>query len=401
MYSIVKTNNNRNDYSTGTGEDYSQSVSYSHLVEDSQSVLYSHSVTYNQTEGSNNLVENNYSVNYSHLVEDNDLIERKEILVIEGTGEILQDISSTGRIRNWSEKKEMNLELVEIFEYARTKDSSIITNSRLNQLKECGSYLKYADTTEGRKLREANFCRVRLCPLCQWRRSLKLFSQVSEITDYILQHKKVRFIFATFTLKNVSGEDLSSTIDRMNEGFKFLVQKKINLAETKPLQENLIGYLKAIEISYNLKAKTYHPHIHCIFEVRPSYFGNNYIKQSQWVSLWQKVMKLDYEPLLKIKAIKDNSAFSVAEVAKYPVKLNGIFEIKDRNEQARVLITLKRALHHRRLLTFGGDFREVKRLLKLKDVETDSDLIRINDKELNVIAYTLFRYRADFGCYIC
>ena len=90
--SIVKTNNNRNDYRQ--------------LVKDS------HSVTYNQTEGSNHLVENNYSVNYSHLVEDNDLIERKEILVIEGTGEILQDISSTGRIRNWSEKKEMNLELV-------------------------------------------------------------------------------------------------------------------------------------------------------------------------------------------------------------------------------------------------------------------------------------------------
>lgn len=365
---------------------------------------------------------NNYLKEYSTVHKDNQIglvaegrvgvsavtsstivTESTEIPIIEGTGEILNDISSTGKRRNWSEKKKMNLELSEIFEYARMKDSTVITQSRLNQLKECGSYLKYAETTEGRKLVEANFCRVRLCPMCQWRRSLKLFSQVSEITDNILQNKKVRFIFVTLTQKNVRGEDLSSTIDKMNEGFKLMVQKNRTFAEIRPLQENLLGYLKAIEITYNIKTRTYHPHIHAIFEVRPSYFGNNYIKQSVWVNLWKRVMKLDYEPLVSIKGIKDNSSRAVAEVAKYPVKLNGIFEIKDRDEQARVLITLKKSLHKRRLLTFGGDFREVKRKLALEDVETMNDLVHLDNenRELNVIAYTLFRYNADFGCYIC
>ena len=349
---------------------------------------------------------NNYQSNYSTGKRDSQISfvsGKEDIPVIRDTGEILVDISSTGKTRNWSEKKKMNLELVKIFEYARGKDKEIITPSRLNQLEECGSYLKYAETTEGRKLVEANFCRVRLCPMCQWRRSLKLFSQVSEITDYILQNKKVRFIFVTFTQKNVKAEDLSSILDRMNEGFKLLVQKKRTLAEIRPLQENLLGYLKAIEVTYNVKTKDYHPHIHCIFEVRPSYFGKKYIKQSQWVSLWKRVMKLDYEPQVDVRAIKGESARAVAEVAKYPVKLNGIFSIRDKDEQAEVLITLKRVLHKRRLLTFGGDFRAVKRQLALEDVETTGDLVHLDNekRELNVIAYTLFTYRADFGCYIC
>ena len=365
--------------------------------------------------------DDNYSSNYStgkrdsqgNIVADTQTQETTEtqeisvteegIPVIEGTGEILVDVSSTGRVRNWSEKKRMNEELVKIFERARLIDRDIITGSRLNQLEECGSYLRFAETAEGRKLVEANFCRVRLCPLCQWRRSLKLFSQVSEITDYILSEKKVRFLFVTLTVRNCEGEDLPSTLDRMNEGFKLLVRKKMTLAETKPLSENLLGYMKAIEVTYNIKTKRYHPHIHCVFEVKPSYFGKDYIKHSQWIEIWKRVMRLDYEPSVSIKAIKDSSSKAVAEVAKYPVKLDGLFKIKDKNEQSRVLIVMKRALHKRRLLTFGGDFREVKRKLKLEDVETTNDLIHLDneERELNIIAFTIFKYRADFGCYVC
>ena len=352
-----------------------------------------------------NFEQVNFSIgkSYSQSEVGASYVAENEIEVIRGTGEVLVDISSTGKIRDWNEKKRMSLEVSDIFEYARGKDESLITELRLNQLRNCGNRLKFAETAEGRKLAEANFCRVRLCPMCQWRRSLKLFSQVSEITDYILQNKKVRFIFVTLTQKNVQGKDLSSELDRMDEAFKLLVQKKMTLVETKSLQENLLGYLKAVEITYNSVTKDYHPHIHCIFEVRPSYFGVNYVKHSEWVKLWQRVMKLDYEPVVNVKAIKGDSARAVAEVAKYPVKMEGIFNIKDRDEQAEVLITLKRAMHHRRLLTFGGEFRAVKRQLQMKDVDTDSDLVHINDKEesLNVIAYTLFTYRADFGCYIC
>ena len=35
--------------------------------------------------------------------------------------------------------------------------------------------------------------------------------------------------------------------------------------------------MKAEEITYNSKAGTFHPHIHTIFEVKPSYFRDGYL----------------------------------------------------------------------------------------------------------------------------
>ena len=48
------------------------------------------------------------------------------------------------------------------------------------RLRTCATRLIYGIGEDGkRRLRAANFCRVRLCPICQWRRSLKLYSQMS------------------------------------------------------------------------------------------------------------------------------------------------------------------------------------------------------------------------------
>ena len=41
----------------------------------------------------------------------------------------------------------------------------------------------------------------------------------------------------------------------------------------------MLGYMRAIEVTYNQQEDTYHPHIHCIFAVKAGYFkGNGYIK---------------------------------------------------------------------------------------------------------------------------
>ena len=58
-------------------------------------------------------------------------------------------------------------------------------------MKRCGDYLVFADTVNTetgevtRKLRAAEFCRDRLCPMCQWRKSLVTFHQLSEIMDRV------------------------------------------------------------------------------------------------------------------------------------------------------------------------------------------------------------------------
>lgn len=328
--------------------------------------------------------------------------------VITGTGEILEDKSASGRIRPWGERKVENQKLVELLDIARKFDSSVVSDSRLVSIAECASWAKFAEMSDSsRKLFDARFCRFRLCPMCCWRKSLKLFAQVSAVTDAILADKKVRFIFVTLTVKNVVGSELRDTIKAMNEGFKRLTSKgKGAVVASAGLRKNLLGYMKAIEVTCNIDRNDFHPHIHCIFEVRPSYFdgsGGGYLTHSDWRQMWQDVMRLDYEPQVNVKAIKaDERKKAVSELAKYSVKMNDLLEIRDKNKAAKVLVELSNAIKNCRFVTFGGDFKEYKRKLSLDDVEK-GDLVHVETgiKELNAVAYVLFTFRAKFGAYIC
>ncbi len=324
-----------------------------------------------------------------------------------GTGEVLQDYSSTGKERPWKLHKKENLRLVELYKKARIKDINLISDSRLFDLEHCGDTLTFLQNAEGKKkLKTANFCRVRLCPMCQWRRSLKMFSQVKKITDKILENdKSTRFIFGTFTIKNTDAENLEACINTLNKKFKYLVDQKKTFAPAKKLKQNLLGYLKAVEVTYNSKDKTYHPHLHVIFAVKSTFFKNssNYMTKKEWIELWQKALGVDYKPQTDIRAIKSGTAKAVAEVAKYPVKTAPILSLND-DEAIKVLKTLTLSLNKKRFVSYGGIFKTVKQELKLADVETDKDLVNTDieqQERFNAVTAVLFKYNFKFGCYIC
>lgn len=328
-----------------------------------------------------------------------------ELELVRGTGEILEDTSSTGRERPWSEHKMRNAELTKLFERAREIDNTVISDARLDALRHCGDLLYYAEDAEHeRRLVRANFCHVRVCPLCNWRRSLKLYAQVSAITDAILADKKARFLFVTLTIKNIPGEELRDALNRLNRAFKNIVDGTRTLAAAKPLKKNLLGYMKAEEITYNTRRGDFHPHIHVIFEVRPSYFsGQDYLKKADWVALWRAALGVDYDPSVDVRAIKnDQREGAVAEVAKYPVKMDNVLNIKNKRAAALALIQIYGAIFRRRLVTFGGDFRTYKRKLALDDIE-NGDLVKTGDekKGFNPVALVLFKWRAEVGAYIC
>lgn len=324
-----------------------------------------------------------------------------------GTGEILQDYSSTGKERPWKLHKKENLRLVELYKKARIKDINLISDSRLFDLEHCGDTLTFLQNAEGKKkLKSANFCRLRLCPMCQWRRSLKMFSQVKKITDKILENdKSTRFIFGTFTIKNTDAENLETCINTLNKKFKYLVDQKKTFAPAKKLKQNLLGYLKAVEVTYNTKDKTYHPHLHVIFAVKSTFFKNssNYMTKKEWINLWQQALGVDYKPQTDIRAIKSGTAKAVAEVAKYPVKTAPILSLND-DEAVEVLKTLTLSLHKKRFVAYGGIFKTIKQELKLADVETDKDLVNTDieqQERFNAVTAVLFKYNFKFGLYIC
>ncbi len=152
-----------------------------------------------------------------------------------------------------------------------------------DRVKECGSLLDYNSSD---KLVNANFCKNRLCPMCNWRRSMKLGTNLGKVVDYLKED--YRFLFITLTVPNVEGDKLSETIGKMQKAFTRLIFKNhVNI------KKSVKGYFKAFEVTYNSKTRTYHPHIHAMLAVSHDYFCKSnkyYITKDYLLKAWQKEM---------------------------------------------------------------------------------------------------------------
>ncbi|MCE2250294.1 protein rep, partial [Streptococcus thermophilus] len=188
-------------------------------------------------------------------------------------GEILVDKNSLGKERDWRGRKILSLKLADIFKELQYKKTFV------ERVISCGDTLQFIQNQDGNlKLYQAYFCKNKLCPMCNWRRSMKYSYQTSRIVDEaIKQSPKGRFLFLTLTVKNVEGKALNSTISQLTKSFDRLFKRA-------KVQRNLLGYLRSVEVTHNENDNTYHPHIHVLMMVRPSYFQSkkDYITQKEW-----------------------------------------------------------------------------------------------------------------------
>ena len=374
--------------------------------------------------------------------------------IVSGTGEILTDPKPNGKERPWKKYKQLSEILFRIFKGAKEIDPACISPSAYAALERCCSWLLFRKYIESQvmKLDRAEFCKHRLCPVCNWRKSLKLFSQTKAASAELMKDfPKARYLFLTLTVKNVRGDELADTIDQMNAGFKLLTNAGKNNASAKPIRANLLGYAKAMEIKYDAEKRItsemftkrkqyyigrglkagdpnpnydkYHPHFHVLLMVRGDFFkGKNYIKQSQWTSIWRDCMKLDYDPQVDVRTVKPNKnrqteaeeteeqamAAAISETLKYPVKPDGlkleVFEnltAEGREKITEAVICLSHALRGRRLVTFGGELLKARKKLKQDDLET-GDLIGVDDEPAPESEFELVLYNwMKMGCYVC
>jgi plasmid rolling circle replication initiator protein Rep len=299
--------------------------------------------------------------------------------LIDGTGEILQDFKDGKKEKPWKEKKVLVEKLEELFRIAKEGDPCVISDSGLYSLSHCGSYLTFnhcPNHSEEKRLIRADFCKNRLCPMCNWRKSLKMYGQMTEIVEKMTTDRAdLRFIFLTLTVKNPEGQDLSATIDAMNEGFKLLVDKSKNLAASKAVKKNILGWFKSLEITYNAKDDTYHPHFHVVLAVPDSYFTRGFTTTAKWVKLWRACMKLDYDPIVHTQSADMSQKGALCEITKYATKGEYLMNCPDQQAAAAVAV-LANSLRNRRLVGFGGIFRDVRKFLKQDDIE-DGDLVHV------------------------
>lgn len=248
------------------------------------------------------------------------------------------------------------------------------------RIHQCSRLLGFAleakDATELKlRLFQASFCRVRFCPVCQSRRSLmwraRFFTALPKLME---DYPKYRYLFLTLTVKNCPIGELRATVGEMNKAWQRMSKLKIFPAT---------GYIRSTEVTRG-KDGTAHPHFHALLLVPSSYFGKNYLNQDKWTELWQNSARLNYTPIVDVRAVKpysnqtteDAIKLALIETLKYTVKDNDLV-----NDSAW-LAELTKQLHKTRAIALGGVFKKY-----IKEEEPEN-LITESEEELNKEADT-------------
>lgn len=278
----------------------------------------------------------------------------------------------------------------------KTDERESYYGERYLKIDDCADSVVFVQSKDGRfRVYQCWFCKDRLCPMCNWRRALKLSGEITEIVRE-LKNRDVRGkgIFATLTAKNVEANEIGETISSMSKAFT----RMLRFVALKP---HVAGTIRATEVTYNAESDTWHVHIHAILWMKPSYFSRGYLNQKQWRALWKRALRVDYDPYIYIESIRkkrlkkgakpavegapreDFEEYgAILEVAKYPIK-PGDYEkalLPSSDEFERELETpeesrarherlhaLEDGLYRKRLISFSGIFKEIRQALNQKD----------------------------------
>lgn len=291
---------------------------------------------------------------------------------------------------DWNGKKKKTLELADIY-----RDISYSDYQR--RAVQCGSFLEFnlleadrkslSEALKGKKqLSSANFCQLRLCPVCNARRSAKLASMLVKALKCVkADHEDARLLFLTLTMKNCTADELCDSITHLFKSWDRLTKRRAVKRVVK-------GFFRSLEITHDYHRNTYHPHLHCLLIVTEDYFLPNnpdYIVFETWREYWKQCLKVDYNPMINIKAAKNN-AKAVSEVAKYSVKDDEFLDIaknKSKKRAREVVKAYTSALYKRRAIQCGGWLKEYWNELE------EEDLLHISDDgEAHTKWYAQYNY---------
>lgn len=228
---------------------------------------------------------------------------------------------------------------------SRIRDCSQLLDFRLVPEQKEGAYKL--------KLSAVRLCHCRQCIVCAWRRSLVYKARAYKALPKVVEdYPTARYLFITLTVKNCAITELRDTLKWMNQSFARLSKLKAFPA---------IGYLKTTEVTKGKDGFSAHPHFHLLAMTKASFFGRNYIRQSEWVEMWRKSLRVDYNPVLDVQALKPESSpvALLAEIVKYQCKPNDLV-LSDREW----FLELTRQLHRTKAIAFGGIFKEYFRELE-------------------------------------
>lgn len=265
---------------------------------------------------------------------------------------------------------------------------STLYESYADRMRYCSPRLDFALRFEDNgvlspKLQAAHFCRVRLCPMCQWRRSMMWQAKAFKVIPKIIEaHPKARFIFLTLTVRNCELDELRDTLASMHKAWGKLIKRK----EFAPVQ----GWLRSVEVTRG-KDDTAHPHYHALLMVDQGYFKRGYVSQKRWTEIWQSCLGVEYTPIVDVRSVRPGKrekvvgdgvlmSSAICETLKYAVKPSELLQNDSRRRMSNQvwLVQLTHELHKTRAIATGGILRKY-----LKELEQEpDDLIHADDSGL-------------------
>lgn len=244
----------------------------------------------------------------------------------------------------------------------------LYTESPLHKTYERTFHCGGTITQIGKKL-VSRYCNGRLCHVCNRIRTAKMMG------GYIEPLRKLGDLhFTTLTRKNVTAEELPETINKMLKDMSNIIRV---LREKRGIK---LSGIRKIEVTYNSKRNTYHPHFHILhnYDVGNMIIDEwvirnpNTAKKQGWDYKEKKMVNIQVTKPVS-KKDEDDKKF-LNELFKYATK----FVVKDEKEKGILNIyvpaldNILRALHTKRTMQTFGEIRKVK---ALEDITEVSELL--------------------------
>jgi len=281
---------------------------------------------------------------------------------------------------------------------------------RGERMTKCGGYLLYkvfeSKGSEGdkelvHKLRYAEFCHVRLCSICQWRKALSWQARFYKAWPSIRKaYPTARYIHLVLTIPNCSIGELREHLKRMSKAWNRVTSRK-----TWPA----LGFLRSVEVTRGRDGNA-HPHYHVLLMVPAGYFStkqNMYMNVEQWRDYWAKALRVPsgslYPPFAAVcrknmrkgkgAGVKtvgkgvDDIADAVCEVVKYAVKGQDMVKLAKTPEGRDWFRELDTQLSGSKAVLMGGVIKE---FVNSGDI-TDEEMLHREEEEMKQ-AFKDWRY---------
>jgi plasmid rolling circle replication initiator protein Rep len=220
-------------------------------------------------------------------------------------------------------------------------------SNRALRMSRCGIYTRgiYCPKCKIFHTTKSSLCRDRLCPNCGWALSRKRARAVLYAIDQLSEIQNIEVLHLVLTLKHDEETPLREQIKTLCKGIGVLMRYAA-------IRKYTVGYVRSIEIKVG--SNGFHPHAHILVVMNQDYF-KTFIPQQEWVDMWRKACKLDYNPIVWIKKAysskkeDNNICEAIYECVKYTIKTSDWKTLPD--EQ---LLEAAEAIHGRQLFAVCG-----------------------------------------------